>query len=287
MLLKWPGKAISAIQKLFEELQDIDVYVEDQGLESLYLELLKRIKPDSVRLARVFSVGRRIEVIEHARRHDFSLRRALFIVDGDFEWVRGEDPPAIDGVYRLDAYCIENLLITKPAAVRILMECSECDTQSAELNLGFDDWKSCVSCLIELFENWAVVNRIVPTVATVSLGVGRVLDGTGKVAKLDESKVRALIEEATIRLEDKKSGDVSSLKEQVRNRLSRIEQKIDIVSGKDFLLPLFRFHLYARSKEVPSNSQLRFRLAINPCKVRFRGVGAALEKASRGQNTHI
>jgi Protein of unknown function (DUF4435) len=120
MSLKWPGKAISAIQKLFEELQDIDVYIEDRGLESLYLELLKRIRPNGVRFARVLSVGSRLEVIGRARQHDFSIRRALFIVDGDFEWVRGEDPPSIDGVYRLDAYCIENLLITKPAAVRIL-----------------------------------------------------------------------------------------------------------------------------------------------------------------------
>jgi hypothetical protein len=283
MLLKWPEKAINAIQKLFEELQDIDVYIEDIGLESLYAELIKRIASKNVRLARVFAVGGRLEVIERARHHDFSLRCALFIVDGDFEWVRGEDPPSIDGVYRLDAYCIENLLITKSAAIRILMECTESDTQSAEQNLRFDEWTAEVSLLVKLFEIWAVVNKIVPTVATVSQGVGKVLDNTAKVAKVEKSKVYGLIEEARIILDEAENSSLESLRQDVQERISNIERKLDVISGKHFLLPLLRFHLNVHSKAVPSNSQLRFRLAMNPCSSRFRDLAEAIEKASRGK----
>jgi hypothetical protein len=287
MLLKWPVKAVNAIQKLFEELQDIDIYIEDAGLESLYLELLKRISPNGVRLARVLAVGCRNEVVERAKQHDFKIRRALFIIDGDFEWVRGEAPPSIDGIYRLDAYCMENLLITKLAAVRLLMECSESDSQSAELNLGFEEWESNVAPLVELFETWAIANKVAPSVATVSKGVGSVLDQAGKIARLDESKVRSLIEEARRILDGEKSVNLSSVTQQVHKNVSRLVRKIDIISGKAFLLPLFRFHLYARSKEVPSKSQLRFRLAINPCNSRFQGLSDAIKKASEGELRHF
>ena len=286
MLLKWPEKAIGAIQKLFEQLQDIDVYVEDHGLESLYLELLKCVKPDCVRITRVFALGPRNRVIDAAQHHNFVMRRALFLIDGDFEWVRGEPAPQVPGVYRLDAYCIENLLITQSAVRRILMECAEYDVDTAEANLQFHEWKSGMSSLIELFECWAVLNRIDPTHATVSQGVGCMLDGNRKVPVLDPSKVQARVKAAEEILAQHAHLTVANLKMQVRERVSKLPEAIDIVSGKDFLIPLIRFHVHSLSKEVPNNSQLRFRLALNAHRERFNGVAAALENASKGYNRH-
>lgn len=287
MLLKWPEKAIGAIQKLFEQLQDIDVYIEDTGLEPLYLELLKRIKTEDIRLARVFAIGSRSMVVEAARQHDFTSRRAIFIIDGDFEWVRGDAAPSVPGVFRLDAYCIENLLISKPAAVRVLMECAECDIETAIVSLEFDRWLSNVRCLVELFKVWTVLNAILPEIKTVSSGVGCVLDAANKVAVLAKTKVDQRIAEAKEELSRCCSPDLSLIEKQVTDRFALLDDPIDVISGKDFLLPLLRFHLHERTRDAPRISQLRFRLAMNPNVNRFRKVSVALRKAARGRNIHF
>src|SRR5690348_11218246 len=121
-MIQWPVRATAAIKKLFEPLQDIDVYVEDSNDEAFYKTLLNRVLQDRVSIARVFGQGGRKAVIEEARKHDHSKRRALFIIDGDLEWVRGICLPKITALHRHDAYCIENLLLGEEALSKILSE---------------------------------------------------------------------------------------------------------------------------------------------------------------------
>ena len=110
-MLKWPERAKAAIRKLFEPLQDLDVYVEDANDEGFYRCLLNHATDGKVRVARVFALGGRNAVLSAAAAHDQRTRRAVFIVDGDLPWVKGESIPEVDGLHRHEAYCIENLLI--------------------------------------------------------------------------------------------------------------------------------------------------------------------------------
>src|ERR1017187_592430 len=110
-MITWSRRAKVALSYLFRPLQDVDIYVENINDEVFYSELIRRIAPSHIRVVRVFPKGGRQAVLEAAQHHDFQQRRALFLVDGDFEWVRDERPPAAHGVYRVEAYCIENLLI--------------------------------------------------------------------------------------------------------------------------------------------------------------------------------
>jgi hypothetical protein len=121
-MLKWPERAKAAIVKLFEPLQPIDVYVEDTNDEAFYKTLLNKVSQDKVHIARVFALGGRKAVEDAAKVHDFSKRRALFIIDGDLDWVRGLPAPQIVGIHRHNAYCIENLLFCKKAVVQILSQ---------------------------------------------------------------------------------------------------------------------------------------------------------------------
>ena len=109
-VFRWPKRARAAIRKLFEPLQPIDVYVEDTNDEVFYRALLNRVLDGRVHIARVFGLGGRQAVVEAAANHDHFERRALFIVDGDLEWVRGLPAPKIPYLHRHEAYCIENLL---------------------------------------------------------------------------------------------------------------------------------------------------------------------------------
>ena len=121
-MLVWPKRAGAAIRKLFEPLQDIDVYVEDTQDEPLYRCLVNHATKGEVRVARVFGLGGRDAVIAKATTHDHTMRRALFIIDQDLRWARGEQPPAIVGLHCHDAYCVENLLLCERALSSILAQ---------------------------------------------------------------------------------------------------------------------------------------------------------------------
>jgi Protein of unknown function (DUF4435) len=108
-MLKWPSRARIAIRKLFQPLQDIDVYVEDENDEVFYRALLKRVGANEIRVARVFGLGGRSAVIEAARAYQDPQRRALFLIDGDLDWVRGVALQGPAHLHRHEAYCVENL----------------------------------------------------------------------------------------------------------------------------------------------------------------------------------
>ncbi len=62
-MLKWPDRAIGALRRLFEPLQDVDVYVEDMYDEVFYRHLLNRVVAGRVRIARIFSLGGRDAIL--------------------------------------------------------------------------------------------------------------------------------------------------------------------------------------------------------------------------------
>lgn len=98
-MIKWPERAKAAIRKLFEPLQDVDVYIEDTNDEVFYRTLLNNVTNGQIKIARVFSLGGKTPVVNKARGHDHSARRALFIIDGDLDWVRGDSPQNIRGLH--------------------------------------------------------------------------------------------------------------------------------------------------------------------------------------------
>lgn len=168
-MLKWPERAKTAIRKLFEPLQPIDVYVEDTNDEAFYKRLLNRVANDKVHVARVFALGGKQAVIEAAANHDHSQRRALFIIDGDLEWVRGLPPPRIFGLHRHDAYCIENLLLCEKALVQILSEEAILTEDDAKRALDLGRWIDSIKRpLLELFSAFATVHEFAPEIPTVS-----------------------------------------------------------------------------------------------------------------------
>ena len=158
-MIEWPKRARAALALLFRPLQDIDVYVEDTGDEVFYSELFRRIAPAGVKIVRVFCAGGRPAVVDRARNHDFTSRVALFVIEGDFEWVRGEAPPDLRGVHRIDAYCVENLLIHERAAVELVIEEAAATEEEARSLFNFGAWITDVSSsLVELFVWFAVLS---------------------------------------------------------------------------------------------------------------------------------
>lgn len=263
-MLKWPSKAIGAIVKLFEPLQDIDVYVEDTDDQVFYSALLRNAAQGRVRVERVFPLGNRLKVIRGAQEYSPSGRRSLFIIDGDLEWVKGDNPPRLPWLYRINAYCVENLILCGHAAVSVLSEEVVLSEEEASAVLDFQDWLKSVDVpLIELFAAYATVHTFNPGFRTVSNGVGVLCTKSVGGTTLDINKVNAAKSAAINAAEKIVSPETVRLYyERILDRAHKLNSPYFIVSGKDFLLPLLDFHLQLRGCKVKRKA-LRLKLAKN------------------------
>lgn len=283
-MVTWPSRAFAALRALFEPLQDIDVYVEDENDEVFYTHLLSRVMRGEVRIARVFSKTGRDSVVRAAESHDQKQRRALFVIDGDFDWVVGSPAPTIPGLFRIDAYCVENLLVNEAAAICLLMQDASMTEEVARECLMFSEWIGRIEpSLVRLFAAFAVAHVSGAEHATVSLGVGRLCThgGKGRSPELDERKVEearlAALSAATLI-----EGDVAfEMQEQICARAFDLAMPLDIVSGKDFLLPLLDFRLQSFGCRIP-RKPLRNRLALACDLGRLSGLRDAMILAARG-----
>lgn len=283
-MLKWPERARAAIKKLFEPLQDIDVYVEDLHDEAFYKTLLNRVSEGKVKIARVFSLGSRTAVVDAARLHDHSNRRALFIIDGDLEWVLGMQPPNVIGLHRHDAYCIENILICEKALCEILTQEIVIADDEATTTLGLSAWiQSVQPHLLELFAAFATARKFAPEEQTVAQGVGCICTKmqSGNTA-LDPKKVAAATNKALLASETMVGKQkTTSAYQDILARLKTLAFPLHAVSGKDYLLPLLDFRLQSLGCRIKRKS-LRMRLAMGGDVNRFSSLNNAIRSAAVG-----
>lgn len=282
-MLKWPERANAAIRKLFEPLQEFDVYVEDTNDEPFYRCLLNYIASEDVTIARVFGLGGRQAVLDFATSYNQKSRRALFIIDGDLAWVKGESLARVPGVHRHEAYCIENLLICERAISTILAQEIVVTESDATKLLNFQQWRSAIIApLAELFAAFATVNDFDPTVATVSQRVGNVCE-TRQTVSLDPAKVRVCRDRALKAAEAKANVQVVTTRyNTLVSRIMTMHDPSRAISGKDYLLPLLGFHLQSFHCRIKTKS-LRMRLASAGDKGRFSELADALLSTARGQ----
>lgn len=286
-MLDWPRRAAGAIRKLFEPLQDVDVYVEDQNNEAFYRSLLRHATADKVRIARVFGLGGREAVIKAAAAYPKNARRALFIIDGDLHWVRGEPKPRVPRLHRHEAYCVENLLMCESALTFILSQETAITEEEAKLRMGYETWKTSIqSPLLSLFAAYAVASELDSTQQTVSLGVGNICRSGGKekLTKLDISKANkardAILASTEIKVSTQK---VRERYGEILARLTSLRDPLMGVSGKDYLLPLIDFHLQSKGCKVRRKA-LRMRLTSSGSRARFAGLARALNRAARDKD---
>lgn len=249
--------------RLWRGLQDIDIYVEDTGDEAFYGLLLQTVTPPTIRIEKVVALGGRSKVTEAARTYS-SSRPALFLVDGDLPWVRGEDAPQIDRLFQWDAYCIENLLI-REKALAVYVSDETCTTlEDARRSLKFVDWTAEVAPLVELFVVYACLNLLAPAEPTVSRGIGVLLDQRRKKStpKLAITRVRTEIARCrTLAIQAAGAETAKAVEERVAKRVGDLEDPLMAVSGKDHLMPLIEFHIRAITGTPVRRASLRFRLA--------------------------
>lgn len=238
--------------------QDITIFVEDTNKHSnnFYRILFQRIMPE-LKVIKIFHLGGRTKCIEKANNLNetqlLKNKPFIIIIDGDFNWVRNEPPPQIQGLYQIQAYCIENLLIDIDTVTEVVKSHIILPDEEFVKKFTFNQWLVEVQPLLNIFKHWALINKISPEKCTTSTAIHKFTNQN----KLCPDKINKYC--ASIQ---KEYGDTNYNIElnKISTYTSELEHPIDIISGKDYLIN----HLYEYIKpNLTSKNLLKAQIILN------------------------
>ncbi|VVP90239.1 hypothetical protein PS918_03161 [Pseudomonas fluorescens] len=262
-ILTWSSAASKSIGLLYRQLQPIEVYVEDSNSEAFYFELLNRMIEGEKKIRKIIPLNGRTNVLNFCEDFDHSTP-ALFIIDGDLDLFWGVREVGKTNLFQHRAYCIENYLICKDAAVELIVESSGTVLREQALtDLEWHEALASVDALKNLFVTFAAARVAYPELKTVSHGHSSII--TQKVRKkppvVDVEKI-AILEES---IKQACIGQVGEnewrrIRGEVELKSAQIDA-LDGVSGKDFLLPILDHFIRSKGCASVNTESLMFKLA--------------------------
>lgn len=253
----------------FRYKNTVDVFVEDNNDDEFYKVIVNRVfEKTGHKINKLISLNGKGNVLA-ACKVDQEKRdvKRVYIVDGDLDILNETNETNLKHLFVLNKYCIENFLIQEDPLIDIIHDNILLDKGKIKKILSFDNWLQGISNdLIELFIHYALCKRFVPTVSTISLGIGNICCQKQKVTVLDSPKCSERIENLKIQLlknisEEEYNSHVYELRQKWP---ASVENVLTLVSAKDYLLPLTEFRIQ-KFKSIKNFSlrreSLRIRLA--------------------------
>jgi hypothetical protein len=230
----------------------------------MYVLFFRRILPAPIRLASVNQIGDRRSVIQACRRDQVDNRRKrIYIIDGDFDHYQNKTRPRIKHLYRLRAYCVENLILHEIAAIAVA---ARADTNTPETlitrRLDFTRWNEEITRkLTPLFIVYSIAEARGSGVPTVSFAVDRLLVGRD----LSQQRIRQrMTEVARAVCRVRGFAAYNKMRQSIQRNLGRVRIPADhLISGKSYLLPLLHKRLREQFGYRGKADQLRTELAEN------------------------
>lgn len=259
----------SAKSVFFEDVNDIDIYIEDTafGYEKIFSLLFSRVFHGKYKLEKVFPLGGRGAVIDcyESQKGSIFTRPSLFIIDGDLYILTGDLQENQKGLYKFPFYCVENILIDPDAVHSILDEEDPISSKDVLINkFNYSEWlESNEDSLFQLFLEYAITFKVNPTEQSVAFSVNNLVSSNSGCIdknKLDK-RIKYLREKAV-----KFVGEFEYTKAReivLYNLETNSCEKIDCISGKDYLLPLFTTRMKSVVKTKIPNINFKLRLAKN------------------------
>lgn len=266
MIPRYVPRAARALAMLKSGYNDVDIFVEDTGNHNMWLFVLRRLLPPGTRLDSVNMLGGRDVVTEACALDQIEDgRRKLYIIDGDFDYLLRRSKPRLKYLYRLRAYCVENLLMSKEALVQIGMEYKPKLTEAQIANdIDYDALSEELEQHFRpLFQVYALAHILVRRLETVGHPMNSLLEARSTGAIIDGSKVRTRMVNLCRRLiKDVGPSAVRKTYDSIVCTSAKlpIEQ---IVSGKDYVLPYALIRLKARCGYGASSEPFKVALARN------------------------
>lgn len=287
-MLEYPRLAIGAISYLMRRYNDLDIYVEDRRYLSIYAILAARALGARAKVRMVIPLGGREEVLDACAKADWTKgRRQIFLLDGDFDLLLGRQRRRMRGLYQLNAYCIENLLLDVGAILSVSQDMNDALTPAqVSQQLDLDVWLlDVVNTLLPLFILYAIAEDKQLGVQTSAYSVEKLCRQWQKSAALCPIKTEARVKSMTAQLEAALGAKVLQQEaRKIRNRIGNAGAgSSKYISGKTYLLPLV-FHrmraLFRKNSDVAAlRNLLAHRLDLRPHsefvrKMRKAGSGA-------------
>lgn len=115
-MIKYGLKSRRAYAHLMSGYNDIDVYVEDSTYVGVYEKIINRALRGKSKVERVIPLGPRETVLSEAMNDNGpGGRPRLYVVDGDLDLIAFKRRVSAKRLYRLNVYCLENLVWEKAA----------------------------------------------------------------------------------------------------------------------------------------------------------------------------
>ena len=113
---------LAARDVFFATFNDVNFYVEDEGQENLYAEILGRLFP-KLKIEQIFPLGGKKALVAHCLdpANKAGEKRAIYIADKDFDDLLGTIFSA-PNLFYLDLFCIENYLLEDKAVLQLAVE---------------------------------------------------------------------------------------------------------------------------------------------------------------------
>jgi hypothetical protein len=259
-------KAKTAKSVFFEEINDIDIFIEDTafGYEKLFQLLFSRVFDGKYQVNKVFPLGGRKAVTDQHKLHEKLGRPSLFIVDGDLFLLTGDEVNNEEGLYKVPFYCIENILCDSDA-LHDLMNEEEPENLKPQIiqNFNYLEWKALnEDKLFDLFVEYGITFLLNPMEQTVAFSVSNLV--SSNTGDINEAKLTARID--SLRELAKSMTSEESYNETKNRILTQFQisniPKLDVVSGKDYLFPLLKTRAKSIVKTKIPDINLKIRLAM-------------------------
>ena len=100
-------------------------------------------------------------------------RKKIYIIDGDYDYLLGRPKPRLRHLYRIRAYCLENILLRPESILEVGVDARPMCTKEDIANLL--DYPSFLgdyeAKLTTLFVAYATAHQVVPSLRTTSYSV--------------------------------------------------------------------------------------------------------------------
>ncbi len=281
----WSSPASESIGLFYRQLQPIEIYVEDSNSEAFYLELINRIIGKKGKIRKVFPLHGRSHVIRFCESYNHNYP-ALFLIDGDLDLISGVREVGKQNLHQLRAYCIENYLFCLSAVTELVVEAS--GRIERENAISAKEWAEFLVPievnLRELFVIFAAAKVCKPELKTVRHGLTSIITQRSRKsgATLDVDKINALI----LSIAQSCIADIGEERwRQIVTEIGELSKDllaVDMVSGKNFLIPLLDLYLKSRGCGNTSSESLMFRLAKHCSLERLQDLKDSLYIVLRG-----
>ena len=172
--LKYSSEGSAARFLLYQGLNEINLIVEDVGMQHVYETIFKHLLEDNYNIKTIFPMGGKPKVKEHFFEfgEETDGIKNFYIVDGDFDRYIHQEEMINDPCFiYLETYNIENYFLDENACIQFAKGRLKAMDDEVKSILDYQNWEQrIVSEASKLFLCYCFVEKYYPVKKTISRG---------------------------------------------------------------------------------------------------------------------